>query len=56
MLGQNIEVSPFPLHMLGSIHLGSDYLPLDFKTVVLGKTEFARLTVCFGFTSTRCNQ
>lgn len=39
MSGQNIEVSPFLLNMLRSIHLGSDYLLLDIKTVVLGKNR-----------------
>lgn len=38
--GQNIEVSHFPLKKVGSILLGSDYLHLDIKAVVLWKMEF----------------
>lgn len=37
--GQNTVVSHFPFNVLGSIHLGSDYLPLDIKTQVLEKTS-----------------
>jgi len=53
---QNVEVSHFLLNMLGNIHLGSDDVPLDIKATVLGKTEFTRLPVWFGFPSTKHHQ
>lgn len=56
MSDQNTEVSLFPLNASGRIHMGSDYLPLDIKTAVLGKPEFSCLMVWFGFSSTRHHQ
>lgn len=46
--GQITEVSRFSLKKVGSILLGSDYLPLDIKTVVLWKMEFTS-SVWFSF-------